>query len=131
LQSTVTEREIPTKKQKNEPFEGYNDGIWSGSKNIEISAPRVSRREHTTLVKQPNNNVDPYTQLGPNRVSPKKVNGKVVRGGKPLYDGFEWDKKDGAGPSMKGSPAKQGIAGGGIRGKFLKTEGGKKHWSKK
>ena len=45
-------------------------------------------------------------------------------------EGIDPDDKKG-GPKMKGSPAKQGVAGGGIRGKFLKTEGGKKHWSKK
>ena len=101
LQSTVTEREIPTEKEKNEPFEGYNAGLWSGSDEVEISAPNVSRREHTTLVGQPNNNVDPTFQLSPDRVSPNRDSkGNVVRGGKPLYDFYE-------GPTMKGSPAKQ------------------------
>ena len=105
--------------------EGEEGHEWKGSKEIIITAPKISEKKKTTLVKQSNRSDGDYTQLPESRVSLNRdERGNVVRGGKPLHDFYK-------GPQMKGSPAKQGVAGGGIRGKFLKTEGGKKHWSKK
>lgn len=90
-ESIVTEREIPIKKGE----EGYE---WSGSKEIEISAPRLSNRKKVTLVKDPDistgshENLHASFQLGKHK------------GGKGMYDHYNPE-----GPKMKGSPAKQGI----------------------